>query len=126
MPSSHPLKENRIMSRKYVERKEFTMREKFIKTLEAFFEQSKDYVIEVYIKNVDEDFYIGKTYIPSTREWKSNREKGFKVLWNGNCSSIAFLYDKVNAYCEEIDKNYNQNIYVILTNRICINFSCRI
>lgn len=46
------------------------------------------------------------------------------MLWNDNCSSIAFLYDNVKAYCEEIDKHYNQNIYVILTNGICINFEC--
>ncbi len=112
------------MTRQYEERKEFKMREKFIKALEDFLEQNKDYIIEVYIKNIDEDYYIEKIYIPPTREWKSNREKGFKMLWNDNCSSIAFLYDNVNAYCEEIDKHYNQNIYVILTNGICINFEC--
>ena len=45
------------MARQYEERKEFKMREKFIKALEDFLEQNKDYIIEVYIKNIDEDYY---------------------------------------------------------------------
>jgi len=114
------MKENEI-------NKTVLIHENIAKTLGEFLDRNKEYIVEVYIRNLSTDNIIGRMYITTDRTIKTN-DKKIVLEWDNRrditLNNLSIPYDEVLACYDEVDE-YNQHmVFVILKCGVSIGLEC--